>query len=100
MSKGRLSREEIEARLKDLDGWRLEGNYIVREYETENWKRGVFLLNAVAGIAEARWHHPDVELSFKKLKIKLTTHEAGGITEKDFLLASEVETLVRRILEH
>ncbi|HID66367.1 MAG TPA: 4a-hydroxytetrahydrobiopterin dehydratase [Aquificaceae bacterium] len=95
-----LSEGEIQERLKDLEGWNYEGNFIVKEINTKNWKTTIFLVNAIAGLAEARWHHPDMEVSFKKLKVKLTTHEAGGITEKDINLAKEIDELVREILKH
>ena len=81
-------------------GWRKERETLVREYDTGNWKRTIFVVNAIAGLAEARWHHPDLEVSFKKVKIKLTTHEAGKLTEKDYNLAQEIENLVTKILEH
>ena len=95
-----LSEGEIQERLKDLEGWNYEGNFIVKEINTKNWKTTIFLVNAIAGLAEARWHHPDMEVSFKKLRVKLTTHEAGGITEKDINLAKEIDELVREILKH
>ncbi len=81
-------------------GWSKEGETLVREYETGNWKRTIFVVNAIAGLAEARWHHPDLEVGFKKVRVKLTTHEAGRLTEKDYRLAQEIEDLVLRILEH
>ncbi|RUM29648.1 MAG: 4a-hydroxytetrahydrobiopterin dehydratase [Aquifex sp.] len=95
-----LSEGEIQERLKDLEGWNYEGNFIVKEINTKNWKTTIFVVNAIAGLAEARWHHPDMEVSFKKLRVKLTTHEAGGTTEKDINLAKEIDELVREILKH
>ncbi|MFN3947305.1 MAG: 4a-hydroxytetrahydrobiopterin dehydratase, partial [Aquificaceae bacterium] len=82
-----------------LTGWYKEGNFIAREYSTKNWKESVLLFNTIAGLAEAHWHHPDVEVSFKKVKVKLTTHEAGGITEKDIRLAQEIEKLATLLLK-
>jgi len=95
----KLRTEEIKKRLQKLEGWELEGNCIVKELQTKNWKTTMFVVNAIAGIAEAHWHHPDLEVSFKKIRIKLTTHEAGGITEKDFKLAEEIDRLVKDILK-
>ncbi|WP_461831982.1 4a-hydroxytetrahydrobiopterin dehydratase [Aquifex sp.] len=95
-----LSKEEVEKFLSELEGWELGENYIYREFNTKNWKTTVFIVNAIAGLAEARWHHPDLEVSFKKLKVKLTTHEAGGITEKDINLAREINNLVEEIMKH
>lgn len=52
------------------------------------------LFNAIAYLAESLWHHPDVELGFKRLKIKLMTHDANAITDKDFNLAKLIERLI------
>ena len=81
-------------------GWSKEEETLVREYETGNWKRTIFVVNAIAGLAEARWHHPDLEVGFKRVKVRLTTHEEGRLTERDYALAQEIEELVSRILEH
>ncbi len=96
----KLSEEKINSLLSELEGWKREGNYIVREYETGNWKRSLFVVNSIAGLAEAHWHHPDLEVGFKKVKVRLTTHEAGGLTERDFKLAKEIEALIPKVLEH
>ena len=96
----RLSPEEIERRLQELEGWELEGNFIVKEFNTKNWKTTIFVVNTIAGLAEVHWHHPDLEVGFKRVKVKLTTHEAGGLTEKDFNLAKEIERAVEEVLKH
>ncbi len=95
----KLNESQIKERLKELKGWSLEGNYITKELNTKNWKTTIFVVNAIAGLAEAHWHHPDLEVGFKRLKIKLTTHEAGGLTEKDFRLAKDIDELVDKILD-
>ncbi|RLJ71185.1 4a-hydroxytetrahydrobiopterin dehydratase [Hydrogenivirga caldilitoris] len=96
----RLSPEDIEGRLKELEDWSLEGNYITKVYETKNWKTTIFVVNAIAALAEAHWHHPDLEVGFKRVKVKLTTHEAGGITERDFKLAEDIDRIVKEIMRH
>ena len=96
----RLSAEEVKRRLEELEGWKLEGDYIVKEFSTKNWKTTMFVVNTIAGLAEVHWHHPDLEVGFKRVKVKLTTHEAGGLTEKDFELAREIEEVVRKLMEH
>jgi 4a-hydroxytetrahydrobiopterin dehydratase len=98
-----MSPEEIKNKLEELEGWVLdlrEGTYITKEFQTDNWKRTIFVVNAIATLSEARWHHPDLEVSFKKVKVKLTTHEAGGITERDLALAREIDSMVNEILRH
>lgn len=96
----KLSRDQIEQRLSELEGWTLEGDSIVKEFRTKNWKTTIFLVNAIAVLAEAHWHHPDLEVSFKRVKVKLTTHEAGGLTERDFRLAGDIDRTVSEIMKH
>ncbi|MFN3975693.1 MAG: 4a-hydroxytetrahydrobiopterin dehydratase [Aquificaceae bacterium] len=93
------SRQKVEEGLKALPEWKYREGCLIREYYTKNWKETVLLFNAIAALAEAHWHHPDIEAGFKKLKIKLTTHEVGGITDKDFNLATEIEKLATQLLK-
>ncbi len=96
-----LNLDEIKERLSDMEGWSLsEDGFITKEFETKNWKTTIFVVNSIAALAEAQWHHPDLEVSFKKIKVKLTTHEAGGITERDFRLAESIDRMVSDILKH
>ena len=95
-----LSKEEIDKALSELEGWELGDGYIHKEFNTKNWKTTIFVVNTIAGLAEAHWHHPDLEVSFKKVRVKLTTHEAGGVTERDIKLAKEIDRLVGDVLKH
>jgi 4a-hydroxytetrahydrobiopterin dehydratase len=79
---------------RELPGWGYEAGFIVRVYETHGWKGTMMAANAVAHLAETAWHHPDLEASYPRLKVKLQTHEAGGITERDFALAKKIEEFV------
>ncbi|AAC06420.1 4a-hydroxytetrahydrobiopterin dehydratase [Aquifex aeolicus] len=96
----KLSEEEVKRELENLEGWEFCKDYIQKEFSTKNWKTTIFVVNAIASLAEAQWHHPDLEVSFKKVKVKLTTHEAGGITERDIKLAKSIDELVKEILKH
>jgi len=71
---------------------------VLREFSTKNWKETVMLFNAIAYLAEAVWHHPDVELGFKRLKLKLRTHELDAITERDFKLAKLIEEFLKLVV--
>ncbi|WP_457601635.1 4a-hydroxytetrahydrobiopterin dehydratase [Hydrogenivirga sp.] len=95
-----FSEREVEDRLSQLEGWSYEEGYIVKEYETRNWKTTLFVVNTIAALAEIHWHHPDLEVSFKKVKVWLTTHEAEGITDRDFRLAEEIDAAVREVMKH
>lgn len=86
--------QEIRDRLAaQLPSWRFEDNHLVRTFETGSWQRTMLLANAIGVLAEAAWHHPDLHLSYPRLTVRLQTHDAGGITDKDFELALRIEEL-------
>jgi 4a-hydroxytetrahydrobiopterin dehydratase len=83
---------EIAERLRDaLAAWKHEDGHLTRTYETGSWQRTLLLANAIGFVGEAAWHHPDLHLSFPRLKVLLTTHDDGGVTDKDFELARKIE---------
>ena len=87
--------DEIEARLKrELPHWRYEGGWIRRNYRTHSWKGTLMVINVVGHLAEAAWHHPDLTASYAWVEVRLKTHDAKGITEKDFSLARKIEEVV------
>ena len=89
------SESEIVERLaKELPHWRYENGWIRRRYKTHSWKGTLMVINAVGHLAEAAWHHPDLAASYAWVEIKLMTHTAKGITDKDFELARKIEAVV------
>ena len=89
------SESEIVERLaKELPHWRYENGWIRRRYKTHSWKGTLMVINAVGHLAEAAWHHPDLAASYAWVEIKLMTHTAKGITDKDFELARKIEEVV------
>ena len=88
------SEAEITERLKALPHWYYENGTIRRKYRTEGWKGTLMVVNAVGHLAEAAWHHPDLTVSYAFVIVKLTTHTAKGITDKDFALAKKIEDVV------
>jgi 4a-hydroxytetrahydrobiopterin dehydratase len=87
--------EEVTARLKDeLPSWYLEDGWIRRKYKTGGWKGTLMVVNTVGHLAEAAWHHPDLTVSYAFVTVKLMNHEAKGITDKDFELATKIEQVV------
>src|SRR6266536_3279078 len=84
---------QIAERLKALPGWYYEDKWIRRVYKTDGWPTTLMLLNAIGFVSEAAYHHPDLEVTWGKLWVKLKTHASGGITERDFALAKEIERL-------
>src|SRR5271163_1835909 len=90
------SEAEIPAQLAEheLTGWYLEDGWIRRKYTTDGWLTTLALVNAVGYLAEAAYHHPDLTVTWGKVWVKLKTHSAGGITDKDFALAKKIEEVV------
>lgn len=91
-----LSEQEIRARLQELPGWNFVDGKISRDYVFANFVEAFAAMTAIAVKAEALNHHPDWTNSYNKLKISLSTHDAGGVTELDFTLAREIEAIVAR----
>jgi 4a-hydroxytetrahydrobiopterin dehydratase len=86
--------EKVLARLREeLPAWTLENGWLRRKLSTDGWPTTVMLVNAIAFLSEAAWHHPDLEVTWGKIWVKLKTHVSGGITERDFALAKEIERL-------
>ncbi len=94
-----MTKEEIEKELSQIKNWYYDGKYIVRDIETKNFKETMIVVNLIAGISEAHFHHPDVEFGYKKIKIKLMTHSENGITKKDIELAKDLENFLGKILQ-
>ena len=89
----RLDRARIGAALKALPAWRKTGARIARTYEFKDFSAAVRFVNAVARVAEKAWHHPDIAIRWNQVTLTLTTHDAGGLTEKDFELAEQFDRL-------
>jgi 4a-hydroxytetrahydrobiopterin dehydratase len=89
----RLSDEEIDERLVN-GSWRREGEAIVRDVECADFAAAIAFVNAVAALAEQADHHPDVLVhGYKRVRLTLTTHSAGGLTARDFELADAIDAL-------
>ena len=85
----------IAQHISKLPGWKHEEGAIRRVYETDGWPTTLMLANAIGYCAEAADHHPDLEVSYRRLAVALSTHSAGGITDKDFALARRIEDIAR-----
>ena len=87
---------EIDAKLKaELPHWYLEDGWIRRKFKTGSWKGTLMVVNTVGHLAEAAWHHPDLTVSYAFVIVKLCTHSAKGITDKDFTLAKKIEDVIQ-----
>lgn len=90
----RLGGAEVRRLAARVRPWRLRGRFIVRSVETRDFAEAFELLRRVARAAEEMGHHPDVELGYGYLRLRLTTHDAGGLTVRDFRLAERVEKII------
>jgi len=89
-----LSPEEIHQHAAAASHWKVvDGKKLSRAFTFPDFMGGLHLVNRAAEIAERQGHHPDVHLSWGKVEIETWTHDAGGLTEQDFLLASEIDKL-------
>ena len=89
----KLSPAQIKAALPTVKAWNKKGATITRTYEFKDFPAAVKFVNAAARLAEKAWHHPDIDLRWNKVTLVLTTHDAGGLTEKDFALAQKFDRL-------
>jgi 4a-hydroxytetrahydrobiopterin dehydratase len=87
----KLNPDEITAKLRTLPGWELKGDAIVKQYTFKEFMDGIRFINRIAEIAEQMDHHPDMTVNYRRITFTLSTHDQGGITEKDFKLANAIE---------
>ena len=90
------SEQEIQQQLaSELPHWYFENGWIRRKFKTSGWKGTLMVVNTVGHLAEAAWHHPDLTVSYAFVIVKLCTHTAKGITDKDFTLAKKIEEVIQ-----
>ena len=88
-----LADNEIEQRLEGLDGWSRDGDAISKTYSNDDFVGSVKFVDRVVGPAEEMGHHPDLEISWDQVKVSITNHAEGGLTEADFELAGRLDAL-------
>ena len=87
----RLSDIAIQRELGNLPGWSRRGDVITKTFQFRNFLSGIAFVDAIAKAAEEVDHHPDIDIRYTKIVITLSTHSAGGITEKDLALAGQID---------
>ena len=90
-----LSDSEIDSRLADLDGWEREGETIVKTFELADFVGAIEFVDKLVHPAEEMGHHPDLSVSWNKVRVSITTHAAGGLTANDFELAKRIDGVAR-----
>ncbi len=79
----------------ELRHWYVEDGWLRRKFKTGSWKGTLMVVNTVGHLAEAAWHHPDLTVSYAFVIVKLQSHDAKGITDRDFELATQIERVVQ-----
>ena len=85
---------ELKTRLRaELPDWHAGSGTIQKSFSTTGWKSSLMIANAIGYLSEVAWHHPVLEVGYDTVKVILTTHSEGGVTEKDFELAKKIDEL-------
>lgn len=89
----RLGRPEIEELAGQVPEWHLEGEQLRREWRFQDFAEAMAFVNRVAGVAQELDHHPDIEISYDVVRLRLSTHKVGGLSRHDFILAARIDRL-------
>jgi len=89
-----IDQNKLQDELTNLDGWAIEGNTITKTIPMHNWKGVMMLANAIAHLAEHAWHHPDLHLTYSSIKVTLSSHDLGGVTNRDLAIAKKINDLI------
>ncbi len=93
MARKLLTEEEISVRLREVPAWSRKGETIERSWMFKDFPEALAFINKLGGLAEAANHHPDIYNSWNRVKLRLTTHDRGGLTDRDFDLARKIDRL-------
>jgi 4a-hydroxytetrahydrobiopterin dehydratase len=88
-----IKQGELKERMKKIPEWELEKKHIERTFEFDDFADAIDFVNAVAEVADEEEHHPDIDIRYNKVRLLLSTHSKGGLTELDFGLAERIDTL-------
>lgn len=88
-----LTPDQLQQALATLPGWEVRDGWLRRKYATPGWPHTLMLVNAVGYVAEAAWHHPDLEVGYAQVIVKIQTHRVRAITESDVALARQIEAV-------
>jgi 4a-hydroxytetrahydrobiopterin dehydratase len=89
-----LDKDQIEAALGELDEWRCEDDALIRTFRFADFVHAVGFVEHLADVAEERQHHPDIDIRYNKVTLRVSTHSAGGVTSRDVDLARAADHLV------
>ena len=86
----KLSDDEVTSALASLSGWSRSGDAIERTFTFQRFADGIAFVDRIAALADAADHHPDIDIRYTRIKVALSTHDAGGITQADVDLAKQI----------
>jgi len=92
----RLNASQIKSARAAVPEWKRNGAVIARTFQFKDFPAAIRFVDAVAELAESAWHHPDIDIRWNKVTLTLTTHDEGGLTKKDFVLARKFDGLSLR----
>ena len=88
-----LSPDVAKSRLAQLPGWQIESGELVRTFQFKDFVGALQFVNRLGKLAEEAGHHPDIDIRYNRVRLALVSHDAGGLTGKDFDLATQVQNL-------
>ena len=86
-----LSEKQIRAGLGEVEGWELRDGHLRKQFTFRTFLRAIAFVNSVAYLAEGAGHHPDITINYNKVTLRIITHSAGALTDRDFALARDVD---------
>lgn len=89
-----MTRSDIDKMITQIPGWKLEGEAIKKEWQFRNFSEAMVFINKIADLAEQHDHHPELYNVYNKVSLKFRTHDAGGLTLRDFKMAAEIDKLL------
>ena len=89
-----LTPQQAASLLASLPDWKIQAGELVRTYSFKDFRASLAFVNRVGELAENAGHHPDIDIRYNKVRLALVTHDAGGLTNKDFDLASAADRVV------
>lgn len=89
-----LNPQEAKDRLSKLSGWQIEAGELIKNFSFKDFRAALGFVNRVGEAAEEAGHHPDIDIRYNRVRLALVTHDAGGLTDKDFHMAGKADSLI------
>ena len=89
-----IAAADAERLLAELPGWKIDAGELVKTFNFKDFREALAFVNRVGAAAESAAHHPDIDIRYNRVRLALVTHDAGGLTKKDFVLATAINTMV------